>query len=281
MFKKLMFILAATFGFSSADENTAQTLALVAGATAVVGTTVYWSMRESNDEKIERVHDWMTYYSGNLHHDLAKITNMNDMQEFANQSLKFKKEIAVFCKGVHQSYAEMNARYNSWVKPWNWSSKMKTAYRHIKELHTVVCMIEIMFQFQPFMTLLDQEFDEAMMVKKAHSVCHGASSYPMIYCVHAIHNSLYFLQKNYLKVSCDIVLIEFLEKILDLIVNSTQYIEERRIQEEMAIKEREARAHEAQVTAQIMQAKAQSDQARAQEERNRIERDKLNHKKNQ
>ena len=279
MFKKLMLILIASNGFvHSEEDNTVRNIALGAGAVVIAGAGVYCAMRESNAVKIERAQEWFSYYSGNLHYDLAKITSLQDMQQFVNQSVKFKKEMSVFCKGVQRSYAEIKSRY-SWLKPWNWTSEMKHTYLRIKEVYDVVRMIEMMLKYQSFMASYDATLDEAMIVKKAQTICHGTSSYPMICCANMIHNDLYFLQKNHFKVSCDIVLIDLLERVLELIVNSTAYVEERRIQEEMAIKERQARAQEAQVAAQMAQAKAQADQAAAQKERNRIERDKLDHKK--
>jgi hypothetical protein len=282
MFKKLMLVMIASSGFVRSEENNVgRNIALGAGAVVATGTVMYWSMRESNDVKIERAQDWLTYYSGNLHYDLGKITSVAGMQQFINQSTKFKKEVQVFCKGVHNSYAEMKSRYGSWIKPWNWTSRMKSTYQQIKELRDIVCMIEMMFKYQPLMTVYEADLDEAAIVRKTQAICHGASSYPMIYCTNMIHYDLYFLQKNHFKISCDIVLVDLLEKVLELIVNTQAYVEERRIQEEMAIKERQARAQEAQVAAQMAQANALANQARAQEERNRIERDKLNHKKNQ
>ena len=118
MFKKLMlvFIASSSLFFAHSEENhLGRNIALGVGATAVVGTAMYYSMRESNDVKIDRARDWLTYYSGNLHYDLAKIINISDMQQFINQSTKFKKELSIFCKGVHHSYAEMKSRYGSWI----------------------------------------------------------------------------------------------------------------------------------------------------------------------
>ncbi len=260
------------------ENNFAKNLAIVAGTTAVAGTAIYLSTRESNDVKIERAQDWITYYSGNLYGNLAEIATISDLQQFVNQSLKFKKEMSVFCKGVHCSYAEIKSRY-SWLKPWNWTSKMKATYNQITELNGVARMIEMMFTYQPFIMAYHSNFDESTIVKKTQEVCHGTSSYPMMHCVTMIHNDLRFLQKAYFKISCDIVLIDLLEKMLNLIVDSTTYIEERRIKEEIAFKERQTRAQEAQVAAQMAQARAQADQAKAQQERNRIETEKLKHKK--
>jgi hypothetical protein len=281
MFKKLMFMLVFSSGFVRSESDPVATLAIVAGATAVAGTGIYLAVRESNDVKIERAQDWLIYYSGNLHYDLARISNLSDLQQFISQSTKFKKEMQVFCKGVRNSYFEIKARYGSWVTPWNWSSKMKLAYIQIKELHDVVKMIDMMFMYQPLMTVYQEDLDENVIVKKAQAICHAASLYPMIYCANMMKDDLSFLKNTHFKISCDIVLVDLLERALELVLTSDAFVQERRIQEEMAIKERQAKAQEAQVAAQLAQAKALSDQAKAQQDRNRIEREKLEHKKNQ
>lgn len=276
-----MFIFIFLSGLVRSDNDSVATLAIVAGATAVAGTGIYLAIRESNDVKIERVADWVVYYSGNLHYDLAQIVTISDIQHFIKNSMKFKKETQVFCKGVRASYADIKSRYGSWVKPWNWSLKMKLACAQIKELHDVVQVIDMIFKYYPLIAIFQENLDESLIVKKVQAICHGESLYPMIYCANMMKSDLYFLKNAHLKISCDLVLIDLLEKALELILNSDAYVQEQRIQEEIAFKERQTKAQEAQVVVQLAQAKAQFDQAQAQQERNRIEREKLEHKKNQ
>jgi hypothetical protein len=278
MFKTMMLILIASTGFVHSDD-TGKTLALVAGASVVAGTGIYWAVRESNAVKMERAEKWLKYYASGLHYELVQIISFEDMQKFAKKPIRFKKEIQIFCDEVDRSYAEMDARYGSWIKPWNWTAEMKYTHARITELYQTMHLIKMIFKYQPLMISWNDDLDEATIVKNVQTVCQGTSSYPLCACAQMMKDDLAFLRKTHFKISCDITLIDMLERLLEFILGTQTYIEEKRIQDQAKIQERQARAQEAQVAAQLTQAKAQSDQARAQEQRNRIEQEKLNHEK--
>ena len=280
MFKKLMLSTVLVLSsFVQAENDTNHTLAIVAATTVCVGTGAYLAMRESNAVKIARAEKWLKYYSGNLHYDLAEIATLQDMQNFVNKSTKFKKEMLVFADAVEFSYAEMHARYASWIKPWNWNEQMKVTYARIQELRNIMRMIKMMFKYQPLMKEWNYELDEATIIKSVQTICQGCSSYPLCFCADMMQHDLYFLHKTHFKVACDVALIDMLEKLLEFVLGSAAYVEEKRIQEEMELKQRQAQAQQMQAMAQFAQADAQNEQARAQRERNEIEKKKLEEKK--
>lgn len=286
---KHWYVMEDNFSYQSVNHNRAAHqsnaggwVATAAVASVAIGTGVYWSVREPNDVKMARVDELLKYYSSNLHYALINIKTLDDMRNFVGQSNRFKKETEVFIEMVNRSYAEMSARYNSWVKPWNWNVKMKAAFEKIQDLRKTMRMVEMMITYYPFMVMYSYPFDEKILVQRVQMICLGKSAYPMCSCATSIQQDLLFLKTHHFKVWSEVVLIDMLEQLLSLILSSSTYIEEKRIQEEMAIKarqaealERQSRAAEHQVGAQYAQAQAQREQAKAQEERNRIEREKL------
>lgn len=242
----------------------------------VLGTTAYWAFRESNEAKIQRVHRLYYFYTGNLHEQLASITTLQDMIYFLSHSIKFKKEVLVFSDFVHQLYREMSARYTSWLKPWNWSQEMKREYERIKELHNVLQLIDIMICYQPFILDWRNSFDEAAVIKQAQILCRGTTVYPLCTCVDMIKKDLAFLKATNFKISCDVVLIEMLEHVLNFMVCTQAYVAEQQMRHEFNLLERQTYAAELQALAQQSQAQAQHKQAEAQKDRNKIEQEKAN-----
>lgn len=271
MFKKLILMIGCVFTLLiQADSD--HTFSIVAATTVIAGTGVYLAMRESNIMKIERAENWLKYYAGGLHYDLAQIVTLKDMQKFVQKPTRFKKEIQVFCDEVARSYVEINARYGSWIKPWNWNAVMKHTYVRIKELYQTTKLINMMFKYQPMIISWSDDLDELVIVKSAQMICQGESSYPLIYCAQMMKEDLKFLHKTQFKISCDIALIDMLETLKEFIVSTQTYVEEKRIQEQVKLQERQAYAQEVQAAAQLAQAQAQK-------ERNQIEKEKLKKKK--
>ncbi len=80
----------------SNDNNVGMVLPVLVGTGILVGTGVYWSMRESNAIKMQRAINLSQFYSANIHYALSEIRTIKDVCAFLEQSARFKKEMYLF-----------------------------------------------------------------------------------------------------------------------------------------------------------------------------------------
>lgn len=291
MLKKIMLIvMVITSGFvqTSDDQrsNVKYWTGFVAATAVVAGTGVYVACRESNEVKMERAEHLCDFYSAGLRNNLAKITTEQDVLNFVSESVQFKKELTVFMTLVECSFGEIRSRYASWLKPWNWNNAMKIVYHRIKNVHRSMGLVKIMLYYQPLILTLPSTNLEDDIVKAARTICQGKSSYPMIMCADTLKQDIRFLKNNYCIKSvyldegafdgtfCANLLIDMLERFLASIVTTRLYVEEKRIQDELNLQERQTKAQEQQALAQQLQAQAQLERNRIEAEKLRLEKEK-------
>lgn len=257
-----------------------------AAATVVAaGTGIYLACRETNEVKIERAEHLCEFYGARLRSSLAKITTEQDIVNFVAESAQFKKELVVFMTLVESSFGEIRSRYASWVKPWNWNNAMKITYHRIKNVHRCMGLVKMMLYYQSLILTLPTHVEDEI-VKAAHTVCQGKCSYPMIMCADTLKQDIRYLKNNYCVKSvyldegafdgtfCASLLIDMLERFLGSIVTTKVYVEEKRIQDEINLQERQTRAQEQQALAQQLQAQAQLERNRIEAEKLRLEKEK-------
>jgi hypothetical protein len=282
MLKKIFLcLIVACSSLQGFHEEQYSTLPVIATTATVAVIAMYWAIREPNNVKIARVQGLMQAYKTTMHEPLSKINSVGDIQAYVGNLLEFKKKNQQFFDLVEFSYQEMQARYDSWLKPWNWSQAMKMACEQIQELYQTVRLVKIMGVYSSCIPMLTESTDDETVEKMIHMLCLGKSLYPAIYCVSLIKSDLNFLQNHIFQNHIDVILSNLLETLLARILVCPMYINELRRKEEMEIEHRKAWALQAQANAQQQQAVAQSAQAyaqlaqaRAQRERNEIERNK-------
>lgn len=245
-------------------DNNANIVSLVAATAAVVaGIGVYCAVRESNQAKIVREQVLLQTYKMTMQEDLSHLATWQDMQTYIGLSHVFQKKHQDFFNCVARSYAEIYARYNCWVKPWNWTKEMKKAFEEIESLYNIIKAVEIMAFYASSMPIVINSVDSTQFELHIHALCLGESKYPASYCVDRIKSDLQFLQTKSFNITFDVLLINFLEKFLVQILACPMYINELRLKEEIEIAKAKVEALQAQALAQYVQANAQYEQANA------------------
>ncbi len=243
MLKKLTMLISLFFlSETPAQADIGDMAGMAAAATVasvVTGTAVYMATRESNDAMMQRIDSLCDFYAGNLNSALLHIATLSDMKKFISQSAQFKKEIVVFHGLVSKAYLDMSVRYASWLNsPLNWTSDMKAAYATIRELHQKMICVMIMFRYQPLISEWSENMSDVVVVKQVKLMCQGASSYPLCMSANMLREDIQLVSNTRLRISCDLVLIDMMEKLLVMVQGSAGYVEERRIQDEIALKQR-------------------------------------------
>jgi len=266
MFKRIM-IMAGLFSIAQVQSiRPKRDSGIVVAAMAAgvgVGTGLYVSSRESNTAKMQRVASLHEEYYQLVKPLLEHIKSYDDVYGFIAKENVFKRDLDCFAYRLRSSCDEMSARYDSYVKPWNWTIAMKIAYEKIYELHRrfvtdcrlveeKICdihkrkkildasahSVNLINYYTHLMGAWDERADEKSLVRFVRSICKGSSAYPMCACASKLQEHLSDLDATHDMVPCDYGLIEKMERLLDMIFVSQVYVEERRMKEEQEQRER-------------------------------------------
>jgi len=200
-----------------------KSIAAVVIAMTVYKTTTYLSGREPNSVKINRVNKLWTQVSSNL-----KVSNVQELQMFL---LPCKNLV----NPILDSSKEMNARYASWVKPWNWTAEMKIACEKINHLATVFRYYNVICAWNSF-------GDDKELVKLVKKIQRGESRYPLCVMVNQLKIDIQLLHSSKYHCGFELVVLDILEETLDTVLSSEDYTEELRLK---TIEEYQRRAAQA------------------------------------
>lgn len=106
------------------NDNSATAIVACAG---VLGTAVYWATRESNDSVITRA-QLCIKQNQLLLENIANYISKKDINRFS------EAELLAFQVELRSIYQILSVRYNSYMKPWNWSFAMKEALVNTKNV---------------------------------------------------------------------------------------------------------------------------------------------------
>lgn len=208
------------------SEKVIKSAAAVALVAALYKTGSYWMSRESNTVKIEKVNCLL-----NQVHPYFKFHTLQDVQEFLIQFKELTQPVAC-------SNKEISNRYNTWLKPWNWSKDMKQAHGHIQ-------ILGILFGYQDIICACDELVDENVVVKHIKKRSKGAERFPLCSFVSQVKADLQVLYSS--ADSCqacgfELLITPVLENILDTVLESDEYVGELRLKEIEEIQRRAAQA---------------------------------------
>lgn len=270
MYKKLLLILGlAQVSIGQASNN--NIVPVVAGAAVTTALVIYIAMRESNDVKVERFYKLQQAYQSTIERHMLSINTQADLISFAKQSWKVKEELHLIHSLVEKSYEELNARYNTWFKPWNWSDTMKISWNQSACLYNKVCFLLDIFKWSRFLEkdvnlLTDQE-----LVKIARTVSASNSVYPIVTCVEMLEQAVARCKWQYSNIGCSFLFIDTLQQIAAALYATEQYANDKKEYEKHLLELRRVKAEEDKARserdkawAQQQQAWAQRDQADAQ-----------------
>lgn len=160
MFKKILLmtvlchIVMPEKAYSSSSEKEAAAI-IVAGA-GVLGTIVYWAQRESNDSVVARAkacirkHQVLLENVKNSIEQKTVLTSAHITVQGLNKERSlvlgaYDAELLAFQQELAAIGHTLAARYNSYVKPWNWSAEMK---QELDEVQSVLKYInELLYQY--------------------------------------------------------------------------------------------------------------------------------------
>lgn len=279
MLKKVCLILIGLFSTSVYAKD-----ALVTGALCLIptATAAYWIIREPNSEKIKDVNNIAQIYFQAPCRQLLSLTTLEDLQLYLEIHPSFRQDVTSLINYEQKPYNAITARYDSWLKPWNWSQEMKAARDNMVEIHKQIQLLSIFVRYTAIIKHGQQPITDSMLLRLINGLNQATSTYPMVDGLCEIQTTIKKLS-TYVSYHCAWTLVELLETLVQEIMCSARYIEERRLMEEYKLKQKlanieqqKADAQNAQATAQYHQAMALDRQARAQEERNRIQQDQTN-----
>lgn len=147
MFKKIFLITACcvvVIPEKSYSLNNHETAALVVTSVAGIGTLAYYMKRESNSSVIARAKASIQMHQNILantqNHLMQKAAMkipymlINGQKEYSFARDAYESELLTFQKELECIYKTLCARYNSYVKPWNWSIEMKEELGEVKSI---------------------------------------------------------------------------------------------------------------------------------------------------
>jgi len=150
--------------------------AIVGVGGGVIFTVAYLVGRESNAAKIERAQK--QYLSNTLKQVFAMIKTREQLKVAVSGIEKFYSKVdfkLLHCE-VQKSCDELEARYGSPFKPWNWTEPMRIAHTEIHEHGERLLIFEMMARWQSFIAL---EKGVAPSLELIHEFVQGQSLYPL------------------------------------------------------------------------------------------------------
>lgn len=143
-------------------------LTLCALISGIVGYTLF---RETNNTKIKRALTiWHTAYSS-----LSQVKTLSDMQLFLQKHSFLEHDVAI-------SHGELEARYMSSCKPWNWTDDMRDAYTKIK-------ILDLLFEHKEIICA-QQSLHEDEICKIARLTYGNKTCYALCECLEKLHQSI-------------------------------------------------------------------------------------------
>ncbi len=248
------------------SKNDAGVIVAVVAAGVGAGTGLYLAGRESNTVKMQRVAGLQQEHIELIVPLLEYIKSCEDVYGFVAKESEFQRDLDCFAGRIKSSCDEMRARYDSYVKPWNWTATMRAACEKIhdlnrrfaldcrlvrekiremherkKRLDAIAHSVKLVDYYTRLMSEWDERSDEIGLVRFVRSMCKGSSTYPMCACASRLQQHLSDLTATRDAVLCDPVMIKKMERLLDAIFVSQVYVEERRMKDEQEQRERIAR----------------------------------------
>lgn len=210
----------------SVSDALIKSVAAVALTYTAYKTGSYLYNRESNGIKVSRLNKLWNSLTYDMH-----FSNLQDVQKFLRQT-------APFVRPVLDSYAEMEARYNSWAKPWNWTSEMRVAYQKAK-------LLSVLFRYYDIIADWSQlSSSEQALVKCMKKRNKGSSRFPLLDTVAQLRFDLETLESSLYKCGFESILSAVLDTCLDFVLSCDEYTEELRLQAVEELHARTARAAE-------------------------------------
>lgn len=203
-----------------------KSIAAVALTYTAYKTGSYLYSREPNGVKVDRLNKLWSSLTYDMH-----FSSLQDVQ-------KFLKQTAPFVRPVLDSYAEMEARYNSWAKPWNWTSEMRVAYQKAK-------LLSVLFRYHDIIVDWGQlSSDEQALVKSMKKRNKGNSRFPLLDTVAQLRFDLDTLESSLYTCGFESILFVVLDTCLDFVLSCDEYTEELRLKAIEELQARTARAAE-------------------------------------
>lgn len=240
--------LGSMFSTLSMSEESSVEKKIVLGcaaATALV-TAVYWCNRDPNSVKVQQAYNlWSGFES--------LLTQVRNVKDIKNALDDFADRQGV----VVHTYQSLNARYMSWLKPWNWTADMKLAYQKM-------VILKNLFEYKEIFDALSEGLlSEAAALNIARAKNSLSTSYSLVSYVSCLRTDLNHIIETFGALSCrwGHVVTDALQKSLDILAGSETYVQERRLRDEVMLKERLAKAEETKASAAQTQANAALSQA--------------------
>lgn len=118
--------------------------------------TIYWIQREPNSAKVRRAQLLIHNYKQQCKPIFLEINSEQDLKDFVARMNDNKNVCIGLRKIVQASYKELQDRYVSKFKPWNWTDDMRQAYKEIQEVDEAFCVLTIMNKYKNFITHSDK-----------------------------------------------------------------------------------------------------------------------------
>lgn len=207
------------------SDKVIKSIAAVTMALVAYKTGSYLHSRESNLSKMDRLQNLWQKLSPSM-----KFNTVYDMQQFLVQFHALRALVL-------SSYKEMNARYNSWIKPWNWSAAMQTSFQKAE-------LLAILFDFRDIICAWNSLQSEQEVVQLVKKKLQGSYAYPLIKTASDLEHDIAVLKSLQLSVGFEVVLKDLLEEVLEVILSSDDYLQERRAKNIEDLQRRQAQAAE-------------------------------------
>lgn len=212
-----------TFGCSGKDvyKNTLKAVLITAITYGAYKTGQYLVNREPNVQQVKRA---LSLWA-QMNVQLTRIVTLHDVQLFINNFQHLEQYVV-------KSYTELNNRYGSWVKPWNWTSDMKKAFEKMQ-------LASILFKYQQILTI-NSGYNEAELLKIATGEYSVMTAYPVCAYVQNLQADMEIVQKFVTMPSYKFASIvqRELNKVLRIIAASDTYITEKRLLQDAITRER-------------------------------------------
>jgi hypothetical protein len=129
---------------------------------------------------------------------------------------------------INKCYYEIDRRYNSWWRPWNWTADMHQALLQIQPLHYAAHRLSLIEKYSPFLAIYDaqqQKFAHTFktVLQKKYLKKYLGNSYPVMRALEDVQMDLVSLRTKDLDCALDESLIKYLNDLSDALTNTAEY----------------------------------------------------------
>lgn len=278
MLKKILLLFCLSFGefvfVASENESRGDGLLFLGKVGIAVSTIVYLANREPNAVQIARSRECFSKWNEPFKKRFANFKTKADLKKFVSK-MKFEDATlrrsdimnefyssSVARDNIKESCRQLESRYGSSVKPWNWSEQMKSAHAQIHQLDELCTMATIIEKYRLFIA-------QGTSAEVVGSFEAGKSLYPWHLVAQKLEKDIAVIETMHRNpMEYYSVLRQTLSDILQEVRCSDGFTRDMQNIATAQLKEREVLAAEA-------QAEAARQQSKNSMQRNKIEADKL------